>query len=76
MKIDANSDGTISWDEFSTYMMFGTINGEEISKIFEDNSSQFLIPQDTNIHFFRDFIIKIEYLPKERKYVTLRLIYN
>ena len=24
MKIDANSDGTVSWDEFSTFMMTGT----------------------------------------------------
>jgi hypothetical protein len=29
MKIDANSDGTVDWDEFSTYMMMGTINSEE-----------------------------------------------
>ena len=25
MKIDANSDGTVDWDEFSTYMMTGAM---------------------------------------------------
>jgi hypothetical protein len=29
MKIDANSDGTVDWDEFSTYMMIGTINSDD-----------------------------------------------
>jgi Ca2+-binding EF-hand superfamily protein len=29
MKIDANSDGTIDWDEFSTYMMMGAIQMEQ-----------------------------------------------
>lgn len=29
MKIDANSDGTVDWDEFSNYMMMGTINNDD-----------------------------------------------
>jgi hypothetical protein len=29
MKIDANSDGTIDWDEFSTYMMTGASESNE-----------------------------------------------
>jgi hypothetical protein len=28
MKIDANSDGTVDWDEFSTYMMTGSMGSE------------------------------------------------
>ncbi|KAJ3393876.1 hypothetical protein HDU84_000839 [Entophlyctis sp. JEL0112] len=29
MKIDANSDGTVDWDEFSTYMMAGSMGETE-----------------------------------------------
>jgi hypothetical protein len=31
MKIDANSDGSVDWDEFSTYMMAG--NNTELEKL-------------------------------------------
>ena len=30
MKIDANSDGTVSWDEFSSFIMAGASAQEEI----------------------------------------------
>lgn len=30
MKIDANSDGTVDWDEFSSYMMAGTFENDQL----------------------------------------------
>ncbi|KAJ3094874.1 nucleoside diphosphate kinase, partial [Physocladia obscura] len=37
MKIDANSDGTVDWDEFSTYMMAGSMGEtEHLRKIHND----------------------------------------
>ncbi|KAG5456493.1 MAG: hypothetical protein BJ554DRAFT_3750 [Olpidium bornovanus] len=29
MKIDANSDGTVDWDEFSTFIMMGSMESDE-----------------------------------------------
>lgn len=30
MKIDANSDGTVDWDEFTGYMMVGSMEDDDI----------------------------------------------
>jgi hypothetical protein len=66
MKIDANSDGTLTWDEFSTYMM--TVNGEE------EESGAMVEERKKRIQGtpHRDMIIYIEFVAKERKYLTVR----
>jgi Ca2+-binding EF-hand superfamily protein len=65
MKIDANSDGTIDWDEFSTYMI--NVNGEEeeISALIEEKKRRAI-----NCHH-KDMICYIDYVAKERKYLTV-----
>jgi WD40 repeat protein len=65
MKIDANSDGTMDWDEFSTYMM--TVNGdEEESHALVEERKKKSCPSP-----HRDMIVRIDYVPKERKYLTI-----
>ena len=64
-KIDANSDGTVSWDEFSSYMM--TVSLEEtftlpiINEKFKRLSS---VPH-------RDMLIFLFFINREKKYVTV-----
>jgi WD40 repeat protein len=65
MKIDANSDGTMDWDEFSTYMM--TVNGEEEeghALIEERRKKSHNTPH-------RDMVVSISFVTKERKYLTV-----
>jgi len=33
MKIDANTDGNMSWDEFSSYMMSGALEKDDSSNV-------------------------------------------
>jgi hypothetical protein len=64
-KIDANSDGTVSWDEFSSYMM--TVSSEETdSCLVIDEKSRKLasVPH-------RDMLIFIHFINRERKYVSV-----
>lgn len=64
-KIDANSDGTVSWDEFSSYMM--TVSSEEASSatIIDEKSKRLAnVPH-------RDMLIFIHFIARERKYVTV-----
>lgn len=74
MKIDANSDGTVDWDEFSTYMMMGTINSEEKTTVFDENPIDFVWEQPDLKYVHRDMVIKVQYIPKERKYVSIRQV--
>ncbi|KAI8614723.1 WD40-repeat-containing domain protein [Chytriomyces sp. MP71] len=66
MKIDANSDGTVDWDEFSTYMMAGAMGETENFMSVIDEKIRRLI---NGPH--KDMIKKIDFVPKERKYITV-----
>jgi hypothetical protein len=65
MKIDANSDGAIDWDEFSSYMMTGTFDTTDLKTVFNDKERR-QIPAKN-----KDMIKRIDYIPKERKYLTV-----
>ena len=65
MKIDANSDGTMDWDEFSTYMMTVNVEEEEAHALVEERKRK-----SFSSHH-KDMIIRIEYVSKERKYLTI-----
>ncbi|RKP20946.1 hypothetical protein ROZALSC1DRAFT_27617, partial [Rozella allomycis CSF55] len=65
MKIDANSDGTIDWDEFSTYMMMGQIELGDRKQVFVEKDKKTLHCKS------KDVIKRIDYIQKERKYVTV-----
>ncbi|KAJ3129013.1 WD40 repeat domain 95 [Nowakowskiella sp. JEL0407] len=65
MKIDANSDGTVDWDEFSTYMMSGTMEADNLSHVFDERIRKLVnCPH-------KDMIKKIEFIPRERKYISV-----
>ncbi|KAI9352022.1 WD40-repeat-containing domain protein [Obelidium mucronatum] len=66
MKIDANSDGTVDWDEFSTYMMAGSMGETEHMINVIDEKIRRMI---NGPH--KDMIKRIDFVPKERKYVTV-----
>ncbi len=64
-KIDANSDGTVSWDEFSSYMM--TVSLEEtftVPIINEKSKRLSSVPH-------RDMLIFLFFINREKKYVTV-----
>ncbi|KAI9204974.1 WD40-repeat-containing domain protein [Polychytrium aggregatum] len=68
MKIDANSDGTVDWDEFSTYMMSagqGALGIDENAGIFDDRTRRQINTPN------KDMIKRIDYIAKERKYITV-----
>ncbi|KAJ3185585.1 WD40 repeat domain 95 [Geranomyces variabilis] len=65
MKIDANSDGTVDWDEFSTYMMTGALENSEAHSIFDERIKKLF----NSPH--KDTIRRIDYIPKERKYISV-----
>ncbi|KAJ3325129.1 WD repeat-containing protein 49 [Boothiomyces sp. JEL0866] len=65
MKIDANSDGSLSWDEFSTYMMTANSEEEEQQTVIDERRRKLV----SGPH--KDMIIRIEYVAKERKYLTI-----
>ncbi|KAJ3340747.1 WD repeat-containing protein 49 [Gonapodya sp. JEL0774] len=66
MKIDANSDGCLSWDEFSTYMMMGAIgSADESTDVFDERIRRLLgCPH-------RDMIRRVDFVARERKYMTV-----
>ena len=78
MKIDANSgeaprrdiilmlDGTMDWNEFSTYMTSASIGKTEVSIVIEEKKRK----ATATPH--KDMIIFIDYVIKERKYITVR----
>jgi hypothetical protein len=54
------------WDEFSTYMMAGGNNKtEKLELVFDDRIQRMF----SSPH--KDMIIRIDYLVKERKYVSV-----
>ncbi|KAJ3227462.1 WD40 repeat domain 95 [Clydaea vesicula] len=65
MKIDANSDGTVDWDEFSGYMMAGSMESDGLALIFDDRVKRLL----GSPH--RDMIKIIDFIFKERKYLSV-----
>ena len=87
MKIDANSDGIVDWNEFSTYMMMGSL--EMTDKVINWDSNcatkiqlttspsclQKVVFNERDKKSYegrgRDMIKKIDYIPKERKYITV-----
>ncbi|KAI8929846.1 WD40-repeat-containing domain protein [Entophlyctis helioformis] len=65
MKIDANSDGTVDWDEFSTYMMTVSIESDDLSEILDERRRKLVtVPH-------KDMIIRIDFVQKERKYLSV-----
>ncbi|KAJ3375003.1 WD repeat-containing protein 49 [Allomyces arbusculus] len=66
MKIDANSDGTVSWDEFSTFVvMVGGLN-QDYTKAIVDEKIRKLVDSS-----HKDLIKRIDYITKERKYMSI-----
>ncbi|KAJ3016984.1 WD40 repeat domain 95 [Thoreauomyces humboldtii] len=65
MKIDANSDGSVDWDEFSTYMMTGALENSEAHSIFDERIKKLF----NSPH--KETIRRIDYIPKERKYISV-----
>ncbi|KAI8818479.1 WD40-repeat-containing domain protein [Fimicolochytrium jonesii] len=65
MKIDANSDGSVDWDEFSTYMMGRAKENSEAQSIFDERVRKLF----NSPH--KDIIRYIDYIAKERKYITV-----
>ncbi|KAJ3398708.1 hypothetical protein HDV05_002353, partial [Chytridiales sp. JEL 0842] len=69
MKIDANSDGTVDWDEFSTYMMTGSMGSEIPTGVIDEKIRRLI----NGPH--KDMIKRIDFIPKEKKYITVRQKY-
>ncbi|KAG4097981.1 WD40-repeat-containing domain protein [Neocallimastix lanati (nom. inval.)] len=67
MKIDANTDGNMSWDEFSSYMMSGALEKDDSSSltIFDEKNKK------TYMSLHKDIVIKVFYTIKERKYLSI-----
>ncbi|KNE54965.1 hypothetical protein AMAG_00905 [Allomyces macrogynus ATCC 38327] len=66
MKIDANSDGTVSWDEFSTFVvMVGGLN-QDYTKAIVDEKIRKMVDSS-----HKDLIKRIDYITKERKYISM-----
>jgi len=67
MKIDANTDGNMSWDEFSSYMMSGALEKDDSSNltIFDEKNKK------TYPGLHKDIIVGIFYTIKERKYLSI-----
>ncbi|KAJ1510084.1 WD repeat-containing protein 49, partial [Coelomomyces lativittatus] len=66
MKIDANSDGTVSWDEFSSFVvMVGNLHQDQ-SKLVIDEKICKLVDSP-----HKDLILRIDYIIKERRYVSI-----
>ncbi|KAL2911515.1 hypothetical protein HK105_209004 [Polyrhizophydium stewartii] len=65
MKIDANSDGTVDWDEFSAYMMTVSIETDDPNDILDERRKKIVgVPH-------KDMIVKIDFVQKERKYISV-----
>ncbi|KAI8812174.1 WD40-repeat-containing domain protein [Cladochytrium replicatum] len=65
MKIDANSDGTVDWDEFSTYMISGAMEDNHQSAVFDERIKKVInCPH-------KDMIKRIDFIAKERKYISV-----
>lgn len=72
MKIDANSDGTVSWNEFSDYMIslsFG-MDFDTEDNIYNLKQRQ-IIPLT-----HKDNLKYVAFIPKERKYLSIRYSHN
>lgn len=66
MKIDANSDGTVTWDEFSTFIMTGiTAEDDGDVKIIEERYKKNILSSH------REGIVRIDYIARERKFITI-----
>ncbi|ORZ37998.1 WD40-repeat-containing domain protein [Catenaria anguillulae PL171] len=66
MKIDANSDGTVSWDEFSTFVVMVSGLNQEYVKAVVDERVRKLVDSS-----HKDLIKRIDYIAKERKYFSI-----
>lgn len=56
----------MTWDEFSTYMMTMTLTADD-KMMFLDESKPKIFP--TN---HREIIVYIDYIQKDKKYLTIR----
>jgi hypothetical protein len=73
MKIDANTDNAVDWDEFSTFMLLRAEGENEMA----EEEDKILFDQDAvnNVRSHvvtphRDLIKKIIYIPQMNKYLT------
>ncbi len=64
-KIDANSDGTVDWDEFSGYMISVSGESEDFRDIILEKHTKLI----STSH--KDLIIRVDYSAKERKFTTV-----
>eukprot|EP01083_Nonionella_stella_P100616 284025_1 len=72
MKIDANSDGSVDWDEFTNYLL---MENQGFDKM-EDDSYDELVraniePASNRAFHHRDMVTSILHLPKEKQYLTV-----
>ena len=66
MRVNANSDGTLSWDDFSSYMMSMTRDGNlPVSNLIDEKSRSL----QRTLH--QEAIIYIDFIPRERRYITV-----
>jgi WD40 repeat protein len=74
MKIDANADGTVDWDEFSSYMLLQNqgkqtmLESETHAEYSEPHERMLSLEQERNQH--RDMIDRILYLPAGDRWAT------
>ncbi|KAI8610964.1 hypothetical protein BC830DRAFT_1143331 [Chytriomyces sp. MP71] len=73
MKIDANTDNAIDWEEFSTFMLLraerqSQMQEEAITQLFEVPNPMNPTPRHISPH--RESIVNVLYLEHNRKYVT------
>ena len=66
MKIDANSDGTVDWDEFSSYMITVSGDNDDAMDILNERNRRLI----HSAH--KDMIMRIEFVAKEKKYLSIR----
>ncbi len=64
MRVNANSGGTLSWDDFSSYMMSRSADSALTSVL--DGKLRTL---QRTLH--QEAIIYIDYIPRERRYLTV-----
>ena len=74
MKIDANSDGSVDWDEFTNYMLLETQAASDMSDRsfhvrFGETDPRLADPNPKTVHH-RDMIQGILPIPKQEKFVT------
>ena len=79
MKIDANSDGSVDWDEFTNYMFLGNADARDVSAAITEGFNSFYLQigdtvfDSNNSHrqLHREPIIKIGWIEKTQQLFTV-----